>query len=197
MSNRNDSTKKNRILTCSSVAVLTAVTSSAIFFVGWKGRFFFIVPGIVFIMFTVVAIGIFCQACCDLLSRRWPKTVGFIRSARVVRSYIPTGGDAGNSSPRYAYSIDVDYDYAVGGKRHKGSRISFVKKDYSSWQEADCARRLLLKNKHLNVYYCPSIPSRSCIAHVQICDIVINVSVAVASSAVSLIFTLIAFYYLP
>lgn len=198
MSIRNNFTKKKRILTCSSVAALTAVVVSALFFVGCKGRFFFIVPGLVFIMFTVVAIGIFCQAYCDIISRKWSKTVGFIRRAEIVRSYISAGGKhASNSSPCHTYSLDVDYDYAVGGKNYKGSRISFVKKGYVSWKEADCARRILMKDKNINVYYCPSIPSWSCISHVQIADIVISVCFAVASSVVSLIFTLFAYYYLP
>ena len=178
--------------------MVTAVVASAIVFVGCKERFIFIVPGMVFIMFAVGTIGIFCQACCELISRRWPKTVGFIRRAEIVRSYIPAGGmHAGNSSPGYAYSISVDYDYAVDGKRYKGARISFLKKDYDSWKEADCARRLLLKDKNINVYYCPLIPSWSCIAHVQARDIVISVSMIAAISAVALIFTLLAYYYLP
>lgn len=188
----------NKSLSCLFVLMIAIIGVLAIFFVGWEGRFFFIVPGIVFFMFTVVAIGIFCQASCELISRRWLKTVGFIRRAEIVRSYISAGGKyASNSSPCHTYSLDVDYDYAVGGKNYKGSRVSFVKKGYVSWKEADCARRILMKDKNINVYYCPSIPSWSCISHVQIGDIVISVCFAVASSVVSLIFTLFAYYYLP
>ena len=198
MSARNSPTNKHRRLTCLFVAIITAVGTSAIIYVGCKGRFFFIVPGIASLMFTVGAIGILCQACCELGSRRWPKAVGFIRRAEIARSYVPAGGmHAGNSSPTYAYSIDVEYDYAVGGRQYKGTRISFVKKDYNSRKEAECARGLLLKNDNINVYYCPLIPSWSCITHVQTRDIARNASVLVATSAVSLIFTMLAFHYLP
>ena len=198
MRTRNVSTNKKRRLSCLFVAMLTVVGASAVLFVGYKARFFFIVPGMVFLMFAVAAIGIIGQACCEIGSRRWPKTVGSIRRAGIARSYIPSGGmHAGNSSPSHAYSIDVEYDYAVGGKRHKGSRITFLKKDYSSWKEADHARRLLLKDENIDVYFCPQIPSLSCIAHVPTRDIAITVSAAVATSAVSLLFTLLAFHYLP
>ena len=193
-----EATRENRRLTSIFVAMITAVVISALIFVACKERFIFIVPGIVFFMFTVAAIVILCQACCELVSRRWPKAVGFIRRARIERSYIPAGGmHAGSSSPSYAYSIDVEYDYAAGGKQHKGTRISFVNKDYNSRKEAERARSLLLKNKKTSVYYCPLIPSWSCITHVQARDIAIKVSLIVAASVVSLIFTLLAFYYLP
>lgn len=189
---------KNRRLTWLLVLMITIVVASAIVFVGCKERFLFIVPGIVFIMFTVVASGIICQACCEIGSRRWSKTVGVIRRAEIVRSYIPAGGmHAGNSSPSHAYSLDVDYDYTVDGKLRKGSRVSFVKKDYGSWKEADCARRFLLKNKSVEVYYCALLPSLSCISHVQTSEIVMQVCVAVVIGVVSLMFTLLAFYYLP
>lgn len=198
MCTRNSSTNKNRRISCFFVAMVTAVVASAIVFVGCKERFIFIVPGIAFVMFAVAAIGIICQACCEVGSRRWPKTVGYIRRADIVRSYIPAGGmHAGNSSPCYAYSLVVDYDYSVGGKRYNGSRVSFVQKDYGSWKEADCARRVLLKNKSVDVYYCSQLPSVSCISHVQARDIVISVSMIAAISAVALIFTLLAYYYLP
>ena len=196
MSIRNNSTKKKRILIYSSVTALTAVAVSAIFFVGCKGRFFFIVPGFVFIMFTVVAIGIFCQACCDIISRRWPTTVGFIRSSKIVKSFA-RGSQVGNSSHTYTYSIDVEYEYSVGSKRYKGRRISFFQKDYSSWNEAHCAKSRFQKNKNTTVYYCPQIPSVSCIAHTPTRDIVIGLSAAVGASALALIFTLIVFYRLP
>ena len=198
MSTRNGSTNKNRRLSCLFVAMVTAVVISAIIFVACKERFLYIVPGIAFVMFAVAAIGIISQACCDIVSRRWPKTVGYIRRAEIVRSYIPAGGmHAGNSSPCYAYSLVVDYDYSVGGKRYNGSRVSFVQKDYGSWEEADSARRLLLKNKSVDVYYCSQLPSVSCISHVKTREIAIIICVAVAISAVSLMFTLLAYYYLP
>ena len=75
---------KNRRLTWLLVLMITIVVASAIVFVGCKERFLFIVPGIVFIMFTVVASGIICQACCEIGSRRWSKTVGVIRRAEIV-----------------------------------------------------------------------------------------------------------------
>jgi hypothetical protein len=196
MSIRNNSTKKKRILTYSSVAALSVVAVSAMFFVGYKGRFFFILPGFGFIMFTVVAIGIFCQACCDIISRRWPETVGFIRSSKIVKSFAG-GSQVGNSSHTYTYSIDVEYEYSVGSKRYKGRRISFFQEDYSSWNEAHCAKSRFQKNKNTTVYYCPQIPSVSCIAHTPTRDIVIGLSAAVGASAVSLIFTLLTYYYLP
>jgi hypothetical protein len=196
MSIRNNSTKKKRILTYSSVAALSVVAVSAMFFVGYKGRFFFILPGFGFIMFTVVAIGIFCQACCDIISRRWPETVGFIRSSKIVKSFAG-GSQVGNSSHTYTYSIDVEYEYSVGSKRYKGRRISFFQEDYSSWNEAHCAKSRFQKNKNTTVYYCPQIPSVSCIAHTPNRDIVIGLSAAVGASAVSLIFTLLTYYYLP
>ena len=115
-----------------------------------------------------------------------------------MRSYIPAGGmHVGNSSPCYAYSLVVDYDYSVGGKRYNGSRVSFVQKDYGSWKEADCARRVLLKNKSVDVYYCSQLPSVSCISHVKTREIAITICGVAAFCAVSLMFTLLAFYYLP
>ena len=189
---------KDRRLTCIFVLLITVIVASAIVFVGYTERFLFIVPGIVFIMFTVAESGIICQACCEVGSRRWPKTVGYIRRADIVRSYIPAGGmHAGNSSSCYAYSLVVDYDYSVGGKRYNGSRVSFVQKDYGSWKEADCARRFLLKNKSVDVYFCSQLPSVSCISHVKTREIAIKICGVAAICAVSLMFTLLAFYYLP
>ena len=48
---------------------------------------------------------------------------------------------------QFDYSIEVDYDYTVEGRRYKGTRVSFVGKGYGSWKEADRARRPLLQNK--------------------------------------------------
>ena len=124
--------------------------------------------------------------------------VGLIRRAGIVRSYMPSGGKwAGNSPPPNAYTIVVEYNYIVTDKQYKGSRVSFVKKDYASWKEADVARRRFMQDKKINVYYCPLIPSLSCITHRQLSDIMISVSAVVAFSAGSLIVTLLAFYYLP
>jgi hypothetical protein len=147
-------------------------------------------------MFAIIAIGFSCQACGELISRRWPETVGFMRCVRIVRTY--TGHrHAGNSSPTFDYDIEVDYDYVVKGRRYKGKRVSFVGKGYNSWKDADCARRPFLQNKNIKVYYCPLIPSWSCIAHTPTRDIVIGLSAAVGASALALIFTLLAFHYLP
>ena len=194
MSAQNSSAKRKRHIAC--VLVVTVFVISAMIFVACKGRYVFIVPGIAFVMLTMAAMGFLCQTCCELISRRWPKSVGFMRCVRIVRSYAGRG-HAGNTSPLFDYSIEVDYDYVVEGRRYKGTRISFVEKGYNSWKEADHARRPLLQNKNVNVYYCPLIPSWSCIAHAQIRDIVIGVSAAVAMSAGALMFTLLAFYYLP
>jgi len=199
MSNRDVSTNKNssrRIYLL--VVVVTSLAVSAIIFVGCKERFLFVIPGIVFIMSTVAVICLFGQVCCELISRTWPKSAGFIRYARIARFYLPAGGmHSGNSSPSYAYSLEVKYDYVVGGKWHNATRVSFVKNDYSSWKEAESARRRLLTDRTISVYYCPRIPSWSCIAHVKTRDIVIKLSAVATMSVVSLIFTLIAFYYLP
>lgn len=189
---------KSRRLQIYLVSIVTAIVVCAIIFVGCIQRFFFILPGMVLLVSIICVIWIFCQACCDLMSRSWPKANGSIIRAIIERSYMPNGGkDTGKSSPRYAYSITVDYDYAVGGKRYKGTRVSFVKKDYASWKEADVVRRHFLQDKKINVFYCPLIPSLSCITHIQFRDIVISVSTVVAFSAGSLLFTLLAFYYLP
>jgi hypothetical protein len=119
-----------------------------------------------------------------------------MRCVRIVRTY--TGHrHAGNSSPTFDYYIEADYDYVVKGKRYKGKRVSFVGKGYNSWKDADCARRPFLQNKNIKVYYCPLIPSWSCIAHTPTRDIVIGLSAAVGASALALIFTLLAFHYLP
>ena len=69
--------------------------------------------------------------------------------------------------------------------------------DYGSWKEADCARRVLLKNKSVDVYYCSQLPSVSCISHVKTREIAITICGVTAFCAVSLMFTLLAFYYLP
>ena len=175
---------------------VTVVVISAMIFVACKGRYIFIVPGMGFLLFAVTAVVFLSQACCELISRRWPKTIGFMRCARIVRSYAGRG-HAGNTSPVFDYSLEVDYDYNVEGRRYKGTRVSFFEKGYNSWKEADRARRPLLENKNIDVHYCPLNPSWSCIAQAQTRDIVIGVSAAVAASAVSLMLTLLAFYYLP
>ena len=196
MSTRNSSAGRNRIFDCFCVFAVTVIGISALFFIGCKQRYFFILPGMVFLMFAIVAGVSLCQSFCELVSRRWPETVGFMRCVRIVRTY--TGSrHAGNSSPTFDYYIEVDYDYVVKGRRYKGKRVSFVGKGYNSWKDADCARRPFLQNKNIKVYYCPLIPSLSCIAHTPTRDIVIGLSAAVGASAVSLIFTLLTYYYLP
>ena len=185
---------KSRRLQIYLVSIVTAIVVCAIIFIGCIGRFFFILPGMVLLVSIICVILIFWQACCDLMSRSWPKASGSIKRAIVERSYMPNGG---KSSPQYAYSIMVDYDYAVGGKRYMGTRVSFVEKVYASWKEADVVRRHFLRDKNINVYYCPLMPSYSCIAHSQLRDIVISVSGVVAFCVGSLIFTVLALRYLP
>ena len=194
---RNVSNKSRRLQIC-LVLIASVVGISAIFFVACKERFVFILPGLVFLVASFATIMLFCQVYCELRSRRWPMAVGLIRRAGIVRSYMPSGGKwAGNSPPPNAYTIVVEYNYIVADKQYKGTRVSFVKKDYASWKEADVARRRFMQDKKINVYYCPLIPSLSCITHLQLSDIMISVSAVVAFSAGSLIVTLLAFYYLP
>ena len=186
---------KSRRRQCLLALTVTVVVISAIVFVACKERFFFILPGMGFLLFAVTAVVFLCRACCELISWRWPKTIGFMKCVRIVRSYAGRG-HAGNTSPVFDYYLEVDYDYDVEGRRYKGTRVSFFEKGYDSWKEADCARRPLL-NKNIDVHYCPLNPSWSCLAQAQTRDIVLGVSAAVAASAVSLMFTLLAFYYLP
>lgn len=194
---RNVSNKSRRLQIC-LVLIASVVGISAIFFVACKERFVFILPGLVFLVASFATIMLFCQVYCELRSRRWPMAVGLIRRAGIVRSYMPSGGKwAGNSPPPNAYTIVVEYNYIVADKQYKGTRVSFVKKDYASWKEADVARRRFMQDKKINVYYCPLIPSLSCITHLQLSDIMISVSAVVAFSAGALIVTLLAFYYLP
>ena len=163
-------------------------------FVACQERFVFILPGLWFLLTSFATIMLFCQVYCELRNRRWPMAVGLIRRAGIVRSYMPSGGD---SPPSRAYTIVVEYNYIVADKQYKGTRVSFVNKDYASWKEADVARCRFMQDKKINVYYCPLIPSLSCITHLQLSDIMITVSVVVAFNAVLLIVTLLAFYYLP
>ena len=194
---RNVSNKSRRLQIC-LVLIASVVGISAIIFVACQERFVFILPGLVFLVASFATIMLFCQVYCELRSRRWPMAVGLIRRAGIVRSYMPSGGKwAGNSPPPHAYTIVVEYNYSVADKQYKGTRVSFVKKDYASWKEADVARRRFMQDKKINVYYCPLIPSLSCITHLQLSDIMISVSAVVAFSAGSLIVTLLAFYYLP
>ena len=194
---RNVSNKSRRLQIC-LVLIVSVVGISAIFFVACKERFVFILPGLVFLVASFATIMLFCQVYCELRSRRWPMAVGLIRRAGIVRSYMPSGGKwAGNSPPPNAYTIVVEYNYIVADKQYKGTRVSFVKKDYASWKEADVARRRFMQDKKINVYYCPLIPSLSCITHLQLSDIIISVSAVVAFCAGSLIVTLLAFFYLP
>ena len=194
---RNVSNKSRRLQIC-LVLIASVVGISAIIFVACQERFVFILPGLVFVVASFATIMLFCQVYCELRSRRWPMAVGLIRRAGIVRSYMPSGGKwAGNSPPPNAYTIVVEYNYIVADKQYKGTRVSFVKKDYASWKEADVTRRRFMQDKKINVYYCPLIPSLSCITHLQLSDIMISVSAVVAFSAGSLIVTLLAFYYLP
>ena len=188
--------KKHRRLDCFRVLIVTAIAVSAIFFIGYKQRFIFILPGMGFLTFAAIAVVLLFRACCELISRKWPKTVGFIRDVRILRSY-EGNGHAGNSSPKFGYSVEVDYDYVVGGRRYKGTRVSFWGRGHNSWKEADSARRPFLQNKKTAVYYCPMLPSWSCLAHARARDIVIGVSAAVAASAGSLALTVLAFCHLP
>ena len=194
---RNVPNKSRRLQIC-LVLIASVVGISAIIFVACQERFVFILPGLVFLVASFATIMLFCQVYCELRSRRWPMAVGLIRRAGIVRSYMPSGGKwAGNSPPPNAYTIVVEYNYIVADKQYKGTRVSFVKKDYASWKEADVARRRFMQDKKINVYYCPLIPSLSCITHLQLSDIMISVSAVVAFSAGLLIVTLLAFYYLP
>ena len=190
---RNVSNKSRRLQIC-LVLIFSVVVISAIIFVACQGRFVFILPGLWFLLTSFATIMLFCQVYCELRSRRWPMAVGLIRRAGIVRSYMPSGGE---SPPSKAYTIVVEYNYIVADKQYKGTRVSFVKKDYASWKEADVARRRFMQDKKINVYYCPLIPSLSCITHLQLSDIMITVSVVVAFNAVLLIVTLLAFFYLP
>ena len=191
---RNVSNKSRRLQIC-LVLIATVVFISAIIFVACQERFVFILPGLWFLGASFAAIMLFCQVYCELRSRRWPMAVGLIRRVGIVRSYMPSGGK--NSPPSKAYTIVVEYNYIVADKQYKGTRVSFVNKDYASWKEADVARRPFMQDKKINVYYCPLIPSLSCITHLKLSDIMITVSVVVGFNAVLLIVTLLAFYYLP
>ena len=191
---RNVSNKSRRLQIC-LVLIATVVSISAIIFVACQERFVFILPGLWFLVTSFAVIMLFCQVYCELRSRRWPMAVGLIRRVGIVRSYMPSGGK--DSPPSFAYTIVVEYNYIVADKQYKGTRVSFVNKDYASWKEADVARRPFMQDKKINVYYCPLIPSLSCITHLKLSDIMITVSAVVAFNAVLLIVTLLAFYYLP
>lgn len=191
---RNVSNKSRRLQIC-LVSIVTVVVIAAIIFVACKERFVFILPGLGLLVGSFSTIMLFCQVYCELRSRRWPMAVGLIRRVGIVRSYMPSGGK--DSPPSFAYTIVVEYNYIVADKQYKGTRVSFVNKDYASWKEADVARRPFMQDKKINVYYCPLIPSLSCITHLKLSDIMITVSVVVGFNAVLLIVTLLAFYYLP
>lgn len=191
---RNVSNKSRRLQIC-LVLIFSVVSISALIFIACQERFVFILPGLWFLVTSFATIMLFCQVYCELRSRRWPMAVGLIRRAGIVRSYMPSGGK--NSPPSFAYTIVVEYNYIVADKQYKGTRVSFVNKDYASWKEADVARRRFMQDKKINVYYCPLIPSLSCITHLQLSDIMITVSAVVGFNAVLLIATLLAFYYLP
>lgn len=198
MSKRRRVSNKSRRFQICLVSIVTVIVITAMIFVACKERLFFILPGFAFLLSVFAIIMLLFQVYCELSSRQWPMATGLIRSNRIVRSYSPSGGAwAGNSSPPHTYSIVVEYDYVVADKRYKGTRVSFVKKDYNSWKAADGARHYFLQDKKINVFYCPLIPSLSCIAHLKLSDIMITVSTVVVFCAVSLIFTLLAFYYLP
>lgn len=198
MSKRRNVSNKSRRLQICLVLIFSVVVISAIIFVACQERFVFILPGLWFLVTSFVTIMLFCQVYCELRSRRWPMAVGLIRRAEIVRSYMSSGGEwDGNSPPPKAYTIVVEYNYIVADKQYKGTRVSFVNKDYASWKEADAVRRRFMQDKKINVYYCPLIPSLSCITHLQLSDIMITVSAVVAFNAVLLIVSLLAFYYLP
>lgn len=191
---RNVSNKSRRHQIC-LVSIVSVVVIAAMIFVACKERFVFIVPGLWLLVSVFATIMHLFQVYCELRSRRWPMAVGLIRRVGIVRSYMPSGGK--DSPPSFAYTIVVEYNYIVADKQYKGTRVSFVNKDYASWKEADVARRPFMQDKKINVYYCPLIPSLSCITHLKLSDIMITVSVVVGFNAVLLIVTLLAFYYLP
>ena len=177
------------------VSIVTVVFIAAIILVACKERFVFIVPGLWLLVSVFATIMHLFQVYCELRSRRWPMAVGLIRRVGIVRSYMPSGGK--DSPPSFAYTIVVEYNYIVADKQYKGTRVSFVNKDYASWKEADVARRPFMQDKKINVYYCPLIPSLSCITHLKLSDIVISVGIMAAFNVVLLMLTLLAFYYLP
>mgnify|MGYP006969187999 CR=1 FL=1 len=110
------------------------------------------------------------------------------------------GSNKLNATLSFSLNIKTEFAYSTSGAilfYLITETVSFVNKDYASWKEADVARRRFMQDKKINVYYCPLIPSLSCITHLQFSDIMIIVSAVVAFSAGSLILTLLAFYYLP
>lgn len=196
MSMRNSFANKSKHRQCLLVFIVTVAVCSVIVFVACKQRFCFLVPGMGLLLFAGIAIALLGQACCELVSRRWPLTVGFMRCVRIVKSYTGNG-HTGNSPPAFVYSLEVDYDYEVKGRRYNGKRVAFWGIGYKTWMEADRARRPFPQDKNVNVYYCPLNPSWSCVAHARIRDVAIGVSAAVAASVVTLALTLLAFYRLP
>ena len=113
MRKRNSFTNKSRRRQFLLALTVTVVVISAMIFVACKGRYIFIVPGMGFLLFAVTAVVFLSRACCELISRRWPKTIGFMRCAKIVRSYAGRGhAVAGNftqqASPEMRQQADDD-----------------------------------------------------------------------------------------
>jgi hypothetical protein len=91
-------------------------------------------------------------------SRKWPRTLGIVRSSRVVSEQVDHGGSGGFS---VRYSVRIRYRYTVNDTEYSSNSVCF---SCDSRASAESVARELYVGSQVAVYYDPARPQRSVLA---------------------------------
>jgi len=98
-------------------------------------------------------------------SRKWTRTAGTIRAAKIGRRREPQGWrDGGPDNYAYLYYARLDYEYTVDGNGYRSERIGFggdITDSDERIVRAWLAERHLRAGKQIAVFYNPRKPDKS------------------------------------
>ena len=93
-----------------------------------------------------------------LASRNWPIAEGTLTHANVKQEL--THGDS-ELPPNSNSSVDVTYEYHIGGACYTGTKLSIGQLSYATRRSAEARAREIRAQSHVRVYYNPADPKDS------------------------------------
>jgi hypothetical protein len=89
----------------------------------------------------------------------WPSVTGTITRTGVESHWKIWGGD----TITRIHKPSVEYEYSVGGIRHRGNRVGFLETSTSSRRRAEQKAARYTVGSEVAVFYDPAAPSEACL----------------------------------
>ncbi len=102
-------------------------------------------------------------------SRSWPQADGLILSSSIGAS---GGGSTEHGNGNRTFHADVQYEYDVAGRKHRGNRICIggeLNTSFRGRAEARCTQ--YPAGKHVRVHYDPANPDVACLE--PVCEVAV------------------------